>query len=106
MSVTLTAEPEARPGKRGREIAVLEADQMLARLADEFAPDPHEAVAVITRQGKPTLAVLSWEYFESLLETLEVTGDEEAMAALRNSVKDVQEGRTRAWEDVKKGLGL
>ena len=64
----------------------------MARLADEFIVNPHEAVAVITRHGKPVLAVLSMEYFESLLETLEVMGDEEAMAALREYAGKIKNG--------------
>lgn len=111
MSAALTAKPETqidekRLEENERDIPVLEADGTLARLAEQFAADPHEAVAVITRQGTPALAVLSLEYFESLLETLEVMGDEEAMAAIRNSEKDIAEGRTYAWEDVKRELDL
>ena len=109
MSVTLTAKPKPRPEAQGREIPVLEADHTLARLADEFAPNPQEAVAVITRHGKPALAVLSWEYFESLLETLEVMGDEEAMTAIREyerALKSGEEIRTYDWEEIKKQHGL
>ncbi len=106
MSVTLPAKPKTRAEITDNAIPVLEADQTLTRLADEFTLNPHEAVAVISRHGKPALAVLSMEYFESLLETLEVMGDEEMMTALRQSQKDIAEGRTYDWEEVKRELDL
>jgi len=44
------------------------------------------------------------ETMESLLETLEVLKDEELMAAFRQGVKELEEGKGRPWEDVKKEL--
>ncbi|MDP2937107.1 MAG: hypothetical protein Q8O86_11525 [Dehalococcoidia bacterium] len=33
----------------------------------------------VTRRGKPVLAVMIWEDYEAILETLEVLSDEEAV---------------------------
>jgi prevent-host-death family protein len=60
----------------------------------------------ITQHGKPVLAVLPWELYEGLMETLEILGDEEAMRSLRKGLKDIQEGRTYSHEEVKERLGL
>ena len=60
----------------------------------------------ITQHGKPVLAVLPWEFYESLVETMEVLADEELMKSLRKGLKDIQEGRTHSHEEVKRRLGL
>jgi hypothetical protein len=39
------------------------------------------------------------------METIEVLGDEELMAAFRQGVKDIEAGRIKSWEDVEKELG-
>lgn len=60
----------------------------------------------VTRRGKPVLAIIPWELYESLLETLEIMGDAEFMGHLREGIKQADEGKTRPWKDVKRELGL
>lgn len=76
----------------------------ITRLPEHFEQDP-EAVTV-TRHGKPVMAILPWELYESLMETLEVMSDPELMAAFRQGVHELNEGKGRPWEEVKKDLGL
>ena len=52
--------------------------------------------------GKP----IPWEFFESLIETLEVLNDAELMESIRRGIQDITEGRLYRWEDVKRELGL
>src|ERR1700730_1646315 len=52
--------------------------------------------------GKP----VSWDFLESMIETLEVLNDAELMESIRRSIQDMAEGRLRRWEDVKQELGL
>ena len=59
----------------------------------------------VTRDGKPIMAILSWEMYESIMETLEVLGDAELMAAFRQGIKELAEGKIRPWKEVKKELG-
>ena len=63
-----------------------------------------ELVAVI-QHGKPVMAILPWELYESIMETLEIMGDAELMAAIRQGERDIAEGRVKPWEEVKKELG-
>jgi hypothetical protein len=49
---------------------------------------------------------MSWDVYESLVETLEIMGDKDLMADLRRSIREVREGKTIPWERVKKDLGL
>jgi hypothetical protein len=44
------------------------------------------------------------EKIDSLLETMEIMQDEELMVAFRRGVRELAEGKGRAWEDVKKDL--
>ena len=76
----------------------------LTSLPDRLAKEPG-AVAV-TRRGEPVLAILPWELYESLEETLAILGDEELMTALRQSLAEASAGRTVPWKEVKAELGL
>jgi PHD/YefM family antitoxin component YafN of YafNO toxin-antitoxin module len=63
-------------------------------------------VAAVTRRGKPVLAVMPWELYESIVETLEILGDEEMMKSLHQAIREVAEGRTIPWDRVKRELRL
>lgn len=65
----------------------------------------HEHVE-ITRNGRPVALLLSVEEYESIVETLEILGDDEVMEALRRSEEDVKAGRLRSWDEVKRDLGV
>ncbi len=45
-------------------------------------------VALTTLQGKPVLAAMPWDLYESIIETMETMGDVEMLAALRRGVED------------------
>ncbi len=48
---------------------------------------------VVTRNGVPTAVLMSLEEIESLDETLAYLSDSNDMDAIRESIKDVEEGR-------------
>lgn len=85
---------------------ITEAREKLAAIAEELERDPGLGAVTITRRGKPVLAVMPWELYESIVETLEIMGDEELMAALRQSIREAEEGKFIPWETVKEDLGL
>ena len=84
--------------------SISEIREEITRLPEHFVHEP-EAITV-TRHGKPVMAILPWELYEALIETLEVMGDAELMTAFRQGVKELAEGKGRSWEEVKKDLGL
>ena len=57
-----------------------------------------------TRRGRPVLAVLPWDMYETLLETLEVLGDAELMDTLRRSLQELERGEAMAWEEAERLL--
>jgi len=85
-------------------IPITEVRDELTSLPEQLS-QTHEAVTV-TRRGKPVLAILPWEEYEALVETLEVLGDPKLMASLRQGIKELQQGKVIAWEQAKRKLGL
>ena len=60
---------------------------------------------VVTKRGKPVVVMLSVEDYESLMETLDILADPDAMASLRKGEEDIRKGRTRSWTGIKASLG-
>lgn len=60
----------------------------------------------VTRRGKPVLAILPWEFFESIIETLEVMADRSLMESLRQGIRELKAGKGISWERAKKELDL
>src|SRR6266700_2870885 len=91
--------------------SISEIREQITRLPEQFEEEP-EAVTV-TRYGKPIMAILPYntyksllETVDSLLETIEILQDEELMTAFRESVKALQNGEMVDWADAKRELGL
>ena len=87
-----------------REIPIGKARDELTSLPEQLAEKL--ATVAVTRGGKRVLAVMPWEVYESVIETLEIMGDDKLIASLRQSILEVAEGKTIPWEQVKKELNL
>ena len=88
------------------DFSITEARKKLTRLARELNLASGPGSVTITQRGKPVLALMSWDLYESIVETLDILGDEGLVSALRQALEDVRKGRTVRWEDVKAELGL
>jgi prevent-host-death family protein len=86
-------------------LTISEARKAFLDLPEKLAREPERAV-IITRRGQPVLAVLPWEFYESLVETLEVLSEPELVAELRESIKDIERGRLLSHKEVGGRLGL
>jgi prevent-host-death family protein len=86
-----------------KELPITEARDALTSLPERLAEDP-DTVA-ITRRGKPVLAVMPWDLYESLVETLEIMGDDKLMAELRQGIKEIEAGKGVSWKQAKRELG-
>jgi hypothetical protein len=49
---------------------------------------------------------MRWDLYESIVETLEIMGDNELMAALRQGIKEIDAGRSISWKEARRELGL
>ena len=85
---------------------IIEARNKLTALPGRFEREPETEAVAVTRRGKPVLAILPWELYESIVETLEILGDEKMMATLRQGIREAAEGKGIPWEKAKKKLGL
>ena len=68
-----------------KDMPITEAREELTSLSDELR-QTHETVTV-TRRGKPVLAILPWDEYEALVETLDIMADDDLMASMRQNVK-------------------
>ncbi len=65
-----------------------------------------EGAVAITRRGKPVLAIMPWELYESLVETLEIMADQDLMAVLRQGIKEIEQRKGLPWSKARKRLRL
>lgn len=89
-----------------RTLPMMEARKQLTSLPELLVHDGEIDVVEITRRGKPVLAVMPWELYESVFETLAVLGDHELLGALRQSIQEMESGTLVPWQDAKRELGL
>ena len=83
--------------------SISEIREEITRLPEKFEREP--GAVTVTRHGKPVLAILPWELYEAIMETIEIMGDTESMAAFRQGVRDIEEGKVKPLDDVLKELG-
>ncbi len=97
------------PARDLQTLSIVEARERLTQLPEEFEQivrDGEGTPAVkVTRWNKPVLAILPWELYEAIMETLEVLSDDEQMLSLRQAFQEVAESQGKPWKTVKKELG-
>lgn len=87
-----------------KDIPITEARHELTLLPERLAKEV--GAVTVTRRGKPVLAIMPWEFYEALMETLDVMGDKALMAALQKGIREAREGKGIRWEQAKRDLGL
>lgn len=92
-----------------RTLSMVEARDQLTRLPEQFEQDVAEhtnpPAIKVTRRNKPVLAILSWDLYEAIMETLEILGDDEQMLLLRQGLLEAAAEEGIAWKAAKKELG-
>jgi antitoxin YefM len=89
-----------------RTLPMMEARKQLTSLPETLRHDGGIDVIEITRRGKPVLAVMPWDLYDAIAETLEVMGDKELRAQLRQSIEEMEKGDAIPWDEAKLELGL
>ena len=68
-------------------LTISQARTRLTRLPRTFAKARAPHAVTITQRGKPVMALLSWDQYEGLIETMEILADAKFMARLRESAR-------------------
>ncbi|MDP4007280.1 MAG: type II toxin-antitoxin system Phd/YefM family antitoxin [bacterium] len=85
-------------------LSITEARKRIFEIIDEVQkPDTYYT---LTEKGRPKAVVLSYEEFDSLLETLELLSDPEELKEIEEAEREVKRGEVVSWDEVKKELGL
>ena len=87
-----------------KDLSISEARNQLTSMPENLVKEPG-AVAV-TRNGKPVLAILPWDLYESLEETVEIMSDPLLMKQVRKGISDIKAKRLIPWSKVRRELGL
>lgn len=84
-------------------ISITEARKRIFDISDEVQRPG--TVYTLTENGKPKVAVLSAEEFDSLMETLEILSDPKAMKRIEQAEKELARGDYVSWDEFKKEWG-
>lgn len=87
-------------------LSMMEARAKLTGLPEEFQRNPETGAVTVTRRGKPVLAVMPWELYDSMVETLEILSDEKLIKALRKSLREASKGKTLSTAEIRRRLDL
>ena len=86
-----------------QKLTITEARNKLTKLPDEAGSDE---IIAITRRNKEILALMSWELYEGLVETIEILGDPELMNDLKKGMEQIRSGKTYTVKQARKRLKL
>ena len=90
---------------RASKIEIRDASRALTEIAKTLSENP-QSVVHAEIDGEPPLAIMPWDDYEALVETLEILDDPEAMDSLRRAGGQIEAGEGRQFEDVVAELGL
>ena len=86
-----------------QKLTITEARNKLMKLPEEA---PTNEIIAITRRNKEIMALMSWELYEGLLETMEILGDPELMKDLKKGIEQVRSDKTHTLKQARKRLRL
>lgn len=81
-------------------LSITEARKHFLELPEELEDDS----LIITKHGKPVMAAMSYEQFESLLETVEILSDSRFAGKLRESLAQADRGEGLRFDEVEERL--
>lgn len=87
-------------------LTITQARLQLLNLPAMLAKDKEVKSVTVTKHGKPVLAIVDWDLFESVMETLEIMGSPQLLMDLRRGLAEASAGKTSAWGKARKRLGL
>lgn len=86
-----------------QKLSITEARNQFMKLPDKTTGNQ---IIAVTRRNKEVMAVMSWELYEGLLETLEILADPDLMRDLKKGMAEIESGKTYSIEESRRRLGL
>ncbi len=86
-----------------QKLTITEARNKFMKLPDEAA---NNQIIAVTRRNKEVMAVMSWELYEGLLESIEILADRQLMKDLKKGIKEIKLDETYSIDEVRRRLGL
>lgn len=83
-------------------LAISEARKELNHLPKRLERE-HEAIG-ITQNGKPVMAIMDWDFYETIMESLEILGDNALLGKVKKGLQEINAGKGIDWETAKKAL--
>lgn len=81
-----------------RELPITEARARLTQIAHDLAGS--QDTVTVTNRGKPMMMMISYEMYESIMESLEIMSDPDLMAQLRKSLREARIGDAIGFDEV------
>ena len=79
-------------------VPVTKAKSMLLDLMRKIKDSDN--IIAITKNGVPEAVLISMRKFEGLLETMDILSDEKAMASIRRSIREADNGKWIDFDEV------
>ena len=84
-------------------LSITEARNQFMKLPDKTADNQ---IIAVTRRNREVMALMSWELYEGLLETLEILAHPDLMRDLKKGMAEIKSGNTYSIEESRRRLGL
>jgi len=86
-----------------KQMSISETRKKITSLADELSYDD---TISITNHGKEVYALLRWDTYESIAETLDIISDEELFGALKKGISQLEHNELIDFDTFKKNLNV
>ncbi len=87
------------------DIPLAHARTRLSQISEAYEKDPKKKPLRITKRGKPTMTVMSCEFYDEMIETMEILSDHELMMDIGKAGKEIEGGNVVEWDELRKELG-
>ena len=85
------------------QLSISEARKRITSLEEELSFDD---TISITNHGKEVFALLRWDTYESIADTLDIISDEALHEELKTGIQQLEDGNLIDFEDFKKSLNV
>jgi len=86
-----------------KQMSISETRKRMTSLESDMS---YEDTISVTNHGKEVLAIVKWETYESIAETLEILSDADGYSDLKIGVQQAQQGKLLDFEEFKKEFNV